>query len=152
MRLDHVDDPSVHVRYLAAAQSSDHRGASHSLDQRDDAMVGAHSHDNVHLPVADFGPRVGCCWAFGDVSLPRETTAFFDGCVAFPISDRLTEMLPESSALLLIAFYVGVDRLMTHLQYVEKSKPSADLFGAELLPQEQFDQIPFGRAELSVAS
>lgn len=150
MCLDQLDHASVHIDRTPVTKLADQGCAGESLDEGDHAVLVGRADDDVHFPVPGFLAILDAGRPLRNVRLAPKAAAVLGGGVALSIAHGLAEMLPESSALVLVPFDVGVDRLVTDGEDVEKSEPATDLFRAELLTHQRLDKLPLTLAEMSV--
>src|SRR5690606_35136039 len=113
MCLDQLNHASVHIDRTPVTKLADQGCAGEALDEGDHAVLVGRADDDVHLPVPGFLTILDAGRPLRNVRLAPKAAAILGGGVALSIAHGLAEMLPESSALVLVPFDVGVDRLVT---------------------------------------
>ena len=113
---------------------ADRGEAGHSIDEREEAMLVGAKH-GVALQVAGAGAVLGFCGSLGDRSLSSQAAPRVIMPVAFtPFLLGTAEMAMEGAVAALVGPDMPIDGLVTDAKQSEPAEPSADLFGAEVLP------------------
>jgi hypothetical protein len=101
--------------------------------------------DRIHLPVTEFLSQLDGRGPFGDVPLAGQPAALLSTTVALAPLGRLSQEPKQRSSALFVPSDEAVDRLVADREPFLEAQPAADLFGAEALTQETYDELPVCR-------
>src|SRR5687767_11702349 len=147
-----LDDTPIQLRLGVIGELRDEQAPCSTLDERDDAVLGACSTYRVHLPVTDFVPEFHDRGTLGDVSLSREPAPLLGRAIALAVLRPVTKAPPEITGAGLVPPDVLVNRLVADLEQAPPSEPPAHLLRAQIRAEQRLDHAPLLLGELAVLS